>query len=157
MAAEPGCQRGGGRSRPQIFKVELKLAATSPVPARRTVCTACRLFALRAAVVGDPWWPQVGCGAVEVFVRCNPACSVLRAPASCEDAGRARHRPALRSASVVVAREGVSAAALACDATLAQQRVHTTSCWPAEAVLVRTRTSAHISHIGMTALMNWAR
>ena len=153
MAAEPGSSEGAAEVVArvgQICKVELELAATSLVPARRTVCTACRLFALRAAVVGDPWWPQVGCGAVEVFVRCNPA-------SSREDAGRARHRPALRSASVVVAREGVSAAALACDAALAQQRVHTTSCWPAEAVLVRTRTSAHISHIGMTALMNWAR
>ena len=131
----------------QIFKVELKLAATSPVPARRTVCTACRLFALRAAVVGGSvvaagrMWSCRGVGAVK------PA-------SSREYAGRGRHRPALRSASVVVAREGVSAAALACDAALAQQRVHTTSCWPAEAVLVRTRTSAHISHIGMTALMN---
>ena len=123
MAAEPGSSEGAAEvvaGVGQIFKVELKLAATSPVPARRTVCTACRLFALRAAVVGDPWWPQVGCGAVEVFVRCNPA-------SSREDAGRARHRPALRSASVVVAREGVSAPALACDAALAQQRAHTTS------------------------------
>ena len=53
----------------QICKVELELAATSLVPARRTVCTACRLFALRAAVVGDPSWPQVACGSVEVLVR----------------------------------------------------------------------------------------
>ena len=123
MAAEPGSSEGAAEvvaGVGQICKVELELAATSLVPARRTVCTACRLFALRAAVVVDPWWPQVACGAVEVLVRCNPA-------SSREYAGRARHRPALRSASVVVAREGVSAAALACDAALAQQRAHTTS------------------------------
>ena len=74
MAAEPGSSEGAAEvvaGVGQICKVELELAATSLVPARRTVCTACRLFALRAAVVlvVDPWWPQVACGAVEVLVR----------------------------------------------------------------------------------------
>ena len=111
MAAEPGSSEGAAEvvaGVGQIFKMGLELAAASPLPARQVACTACRLFALRAAVVGDALWLQVGCGAVEVLVRCNPA-------SSRKYAGRARHPPAFRSASVVVAREGVSAAALASD------------------------------------------
>ena len=74
MAAEPGSSEGAAEvvaGVGQIFKMELDLAAASPVP--------CRLFALRASVVDDPWcwWPRVACGAVEVLllVRCNPASS----------------------------------------------------------------------------------
>ena len=123
MAAEPGCQRGrrggGGRSRPDL-QGGARTRGDITCARKANSLHGVQAVRLEAAVVGDPWWPQVGCGAVEVFVRCNPA-------SSREDAGRARHRPALRSASVVVAREGVSAAALACDAALAQQRAHTTS------------------------------
>ena len=57
----------------QICKVELKLAATSIMHARRIACTACRLFASRAICLLMRGGCKVACGAVKVLVRCKPA------------------------------------------------------------------------------------